>query len=161
MIAKRDNNEGATRPGGNKERSLRGSVYVMVLASAALVTAIGLSGLLAARVQHRQFQYTGDFTKARFYALSGIDSGFLIIERNPHGWRGMLWQMSQMSFVQPIGDGTFELRAAFTSDGDGDWTDDSIALIGIGHCRQARYKLQVQLDANGAPVPGTWRQLTD
>ena len=143
-------------------RAPRGSVYIIVLASATLVTAIGLSALLAARVQHRQSQYTGDFGKARLYALSGIDMGLLTIKNNSLQWRTILRGMSQVPMVQPIADGRFELLGVLIDDnGDGDWANGTIALLGIGYCRTARYKLQVQLDGSGAPVPGTWRQLTD
>ena len=55
--------------GGVNPRRRRGGVYVLVLAAGMLITVLGLSAILAARVSARSAQSTGDLTEARFHAV--------------------------------------------------------------------------------------------
>lgn len=149
----------ADRIPNRADRRRRGSVYLVVLGSATLVTVIGLSALATARLQNRQARSTGDLAQARLYALSAIETGLLAVSDSPFGWKTVFWQMPNSA--QQIGNGRFTLQAAFIADGDGDYRDDDVMLTGIGHCGQARYILRVRLDTDGAITPGTWRQITN
>ncbi|MEE9211832.1 MAG: hypothetical protein V3U29_04180 [Phycisphaeraceae bacterium] len=138
----------------------RGSAYVMFLGVSMIVMVIGLSALLAARVQNRVATGTSDLTPARLYALSAIDMGFFLIRQAPTTWKGS-FAAGFLPTKQPIGNGTFSLEATFIDDGDGDPLNDLMLMTGIGVAGRARYKLQVQLDANGSLVPGSWQQVVD
>jgi type II secretory pathway component PulK len=144
------------------DRRRRGSVYVAVLAAAMIVTVIGLSALLAARVRHRGERATADFAQARVNALSAIDMGFFLIEQNPGTWRTILDQGPASPLTnQSIGNGSFSLEAMDPVDGDIDLGTDPVLLTGVGSAGQARFKLQVQLDGSGRVVPDSWRQTVD
>ena len=64
----------------------RGSAYVCVLAVAMLVTGIGLSALLAVRVERRTTSVTEAAVQARLSASSLIEVAFLRIAQD-HRWR--------------------------------------------------------------------------
>ena len=148
-----------TRP-SQRDRRRRGSVYIAVLGTAMLVTAIGLSALLVARVQHRGASGTADFAQARLNAQSGVDMGLFLIQQNPATWRDDF--AAGLPTDQPVGKGSFSLQADDPVDGDlTNNSTDPVLLVGIGNAGEARYKLQVRLEANGSPTPGTWRQVVD
>ncbi len=146
-----------------RERRRRGSVYIAVLGAAVIVTIIGLSALLAGRLQHRRTRETSDLAEARFHALSAIDWGLLVVKQKPATWRTKFdaWAGGSL-MTQALGAGSFDLEA--TDPVDGDLTDNStdpVVLTGIGFKGQARYKLQVRLESNGSVTPGTFRQVVD
>ena len=51
----------------------RGSVYILVLGASLLVAAIGVSSLMAVRVQRRAASITADQIQAREMARAGIE----------------------------------------------------------------------------------------
>ena len=122
----------------------RATAYLVVLGTTMLVTVIGLSALLAVRIQQRSARLEGDFAEARFLARSAIEMGGLWISQDEE-WRasrgGGVW-----ADHQALGDGEFSL--AVTDPDDGDLTDsetDPVTLTGIGYKNNSRYKLQVTL----------------
>ncbi|KPK80122.1 MAG: hypothetical protein AMJ81_12455 [Phycisphaerae bacterium SM23_33] len=148
-----------TRPRGRRRR--QGTAYIAVLGAATIVTIIGLSALVIARLQRRMAGRTNDFAEARLYALSGVDMGLLQIKKNPGSWRSD-FAVGSLPTDRPIGRGTFSVVAADPVDGDlTNNSTDPVLLTGIGYAGQARYKLQVRLESTGAPTPGTWRQVVD
>lgn len=160
----RDANAGKSLAGriSRGDRRRRGSVYLAVLGAATMVTIIGLSALLIARVQHRRASETSDLAQARLCALSGVDMGFLLIERNPTTWRSTFDAAGGALPAADIGSGSFALEAVDPVDGDlVNNSTDPVLLTGIGYVGRARYKLQVRLEPNGSPTPGTWRHVVD
>ena len=105
----RDANAGKSlsMPTCQSDRRRRGSVYLAVLGPAALVTIIGLSALLIARIQLRRARDTSDLAQARLCALSGVDIGLLLIQRNPSDWRGTFAGSGGSLPEMDIGSGTF------------------------------------------------------
>lgn len=148
--------------GPNTKRTARrrGSVYIAVLGSATLVTVLGLSALVLARIGHRQAGQRRSLARARLNALAAVDMGFFLIKQNPAGWRSD-FAAGVLPTDQPIGQtGTFSLEAIDPVDADlANNNSDPVLLIGIGCAGRARYKLQVRLEADGSPTPGTWRHV--
>ncbi|OPX21907.1 MAG: hypothetical protein B1H04_05865, partial [Planctomycetales bacterium 4484_123] len=121
-----------------------GSAYFAVLGAAMLVTVLGLSALLAARVQNRSDQWSHDVAKSRLYALSAVHLGLLYISRDPD-WRTN-WPNGTWIAGQGINDGSFDLKVVDPGDGNlSDSETDSVTVTGIGHCGNARHKMQVTL----------------
>ncbi len=143
------------------DRRRRGSVYLAVLGAATIVSIIGLSALLIARINLRRATDTTDLAQARLCAMSGVDMGLLMAEQNRDTWRNVFIDAGGALPKVDIGCGSFELRAVDPVDGDLSEGYDPILLTAIGYAGRARYKLQVQLEPNGLPTPGTWRQVVD
>ena len=146
-----------------RERRRRGSVYIAGWGAAVIVTIIGLSALLAGRLQHRRTREAGDLAEARFHALSAIDWGLLVVKQNPATWRTIMDTAGgSQPMEQALGAGSFRLEATDPVDGNlTDNTTDTVVLTGIGFRGQARYKLQVRLESDGSVTPGTFRQVVD
>jgi len=147
-----------------RRRAARGSAYVMVLMTAILATVVGLSGLYSARVQRRASELDADAAEARLYAISAVDRGLLIIDQNsdPADWRNLLSNNGGFPILnRDIGRGAYSLNATDPSDGDLASGDDPVTLTGIGAVGQTLYMLELQLDAGGNPIPGTWRRVVD
>ncbi len=125
----------------------RGSIYAAVLGCSLAVTVIGLSALLALRVERRFVEGTGDFSQARLYAHSAIEDGLFRIHNDPD-WRNAYPNGAWKSDA-PIGTGTYTLIGEDLLDSDlTNSYSDSVVLTGIGVQGDARYKLQVRLDAD-------------
>lgn len=150
--------QGLSRKAGGRRR---GSVYLIVLGTSTIAMVIGLSALVSTRVRQRTAQGTADFIRARNYALSAVDLGFLHIQQNPTTWRND-FATGNLPTDQSIGRGTLSLVATDPVDADlTNNTTDPVLLTGIGLAGPARYKLQVTLDPNGVLTPATWRRVVD
>ena len=64
----------------------RGSMYVAVIGCSLVITVIGVSALLAARIERRAAEGTSDLSDARVYAQSAIDLGMYTILSDAN-WR--------------------------------------------------------------------------
>jgi len=64
----------------------RGSVYVALLGVTTIVTIIGVSALMAVRIQRRAAEAGNDAAEARFYAQSAADLALFWIQNDPL-WR--------------------------------------------------------------------------
>jgi hypothetical protein len=119
---------------------------VLVLSSALIVSVIGLSALLAMRVQRLRAADTNDLAQARLYAQAAIEMGLHWIESDPN-WRDS-WPNGVWATDVPAGDGTFTLEG---TDPDAlplnDDPNEPLTLTGTGVAGEARYKLQVALTA--------------
>jgi len=136
--------------GGNQRRTYRptqrrrGTIYLLVLSTALLVTILGLSALTASRVQARGSEGTNDFVQARLHAFSALELGRQWIASDSN------WRTTRPNGVWaanvPIGSGSFTLSG---TDPDGlPLSDDSgqpLVLSAIGAQGAARYQLQVTL----------------
>ncbi len=145
----------------NRQRSYRrrGSSYVLFMGTAMIVTIIGLSALMAVRIQRRGAEGSNDLAAARFYAQSAIEHGFAKINQKPD-WRTDLG--SGFWFTnQQIHGGTYSLEAAFIDDGDGKPENDDVLLTATGVHGPSTHKTQVVLVAQSGEValsPGSWQR---
>ena len=131
--------------------SRRGTVYVVVLATVAMVTAIGLTTLAAQRVQRRLIESSNDAAQARLYAQSAAEIG-LLSATNTATWRSQIASGGWVS-SQAIGDGTFSLTAVDPVDGD--LTDsllDPVVVTGVAVRGQAQQMSEVTLEVHLEPV---------
>jgi len=116
-----------------------------------VVTIVGISALLAVRIQSRSASMTSELAEARNYAYSAIELGLLWINQDSN-WRSNYPNIAWLS-GQPIGRGTMTL--VVTDPADGDLTDseyDPVILTGMGVCGIARHKTQLTLVANVQPL---------
>jgi len=114
----------------------RGSTYLLVLISTALVVAIGLSGLLATRVRARISQAQIDAAEARSLARSAIEIGLLRVTTDPD-WRST-WGSGPWISDRPLGEGTLSLEVEDPDGSIGDDPSDPFVLTGIGEQGDAR-----------------------
>ncbi len=129
----------------------RGSIYIMVLGTSTAMTVIGLSALLAVRIERRGAEGTADLSKARFHARSAIEMGLFQIGSD------LDWRTNQTNgnwYVdKPISTGTFTLEGVDPNDGDlGNNDTDPLVFTGIGTRGDALYSLQVTLTAEVRPL---------
>ena len=117
--------------------------YVYFLSAMMLISVIGLSALMATRIQVRSGEGTSDSTTARFYAQSAIELGLAMIQQDST-WRSSLGSGAWFT-DQPIGAGTMSLESAIISDADGNSRNDPVVLIGTGVHGQATHRIQVTL----------------
>jgi hypothetical protein len=137
----------------------RGSVYVLVLGASLIVAAIGISAVLAARVQLRTTQDSADRTETRQLARSAIDMGLFTVQRNPDTWR-KVFSSGTIPTDMPLGSGTITLTATDSVDGDFLNNDtDPVVLLGTGTIGQAQYMLEVTINGDGTVAPGTWKRV--
>ena len=139
----------------------RGVGYVYFLSTMMLIAVIGVSALMAARIQLRSAGGTGDSTAARLYAQSAIELGLAMIQQDT-AWRSNLGSDDWFT-DQPIGTGTMSLEGDIVGDEDGNLKNDSLLLIGIGVHGQATHRIEVTLeplsDKGGLVIsPGSWQR---
>lgn len=135
----------------SKVQRRRGSIYVAVLGSTMVITVIGMSALMLARVERTSAEGTGDFSAARFYAQSAIEMGQHKI-RQDSNWRTTytsgVWEASRA-----LGSGTYTLEGIDPVDGNlSNSATDSLLLRGTGFEGQSRYKLQVTMTAKSSAL---------
>ncbi len=138
----------------------RGSVYVLVLGASLLVAVIGISSLMAARVQRRATTASTDMIQARELARTAVDRILWGIVTYPTTWR-VIYGSGYLTNV-PFGNGTF--TAALMDPVDGDLfnnTTDPVVLTGTGNVGQATYILEVTLNGDGTVQPGTWKRVVN
>ena len=144
---------GTCRPGPRR----RAATYLLFLGTALMVTVIGLSSLMAVRIQRRASQGSDHFAAARFCAQAGIELGFYMIHSDPD-WRKNLGEGEWLS-DEPIGNGKVTLGASFEKGGGSD--DGPVTLTATATYGLACYILEVTAEpfAGGMVVtPGSWRQ---
>ena len=142
----------------------RGSSYLLVLSVSMIIALIGLSGLIAARIDHKIATNSSDATEARCYALAAIEMGIFAIEEDPLNWRKNFHNGDVPEDI-PIGNGTLTLQVIDPLDGDllNDDTEP-ILMTGIGVKGIARHKEQVTVVFTGGVtsfMPGSWKQVVD
>jgi hypothetical protein len=124
--------------------SRRGSAYLIVLGAALLVALLGLSSLMALRIQRQMVEDAVDAAEARAYAQSAIEVGLSRIAADGD-WRTTFSDGVWIA-DQPLGEGTFTLEGHDPADGDlADDDTDDLLLVGIGLKGRARQKMLVRL----------------
>lgn len=126
----------------------RGSIYVPVMASALIVSVIGLSAMTIARTQLRSSSKSNDSNEAEVLALSAIENAMTAINSDN------IWRTKYVNNVETtplaLGNGTISWKF---EDPDGDLTNDPLDttyLYGIGRAGDATYVNKVQLETTGA-----------
>jgi hypothetical protein len=132
------------RHAGNRRARRRGSVFVLVLATAMVLSVLGMSAIMLGRVQRRACQSVSDVSGAKACAQAALRMGLLRIEDNPD-WRFAYPHGAWESGVA-IGDGTYTLQGIDPSDSDlADAPEDPVVLIGIGKKGRAVHKTRITL----------------
>jgi len=131
-------------------RCRRGSIYVVVMATALVVSVIGLSALLLQRIQRQGAERAVDATAARLAAEAALQIGIFRVRNNPN-WRATypngVWQSNV-----PLGNATYTLEGIDPTDSSlSDSSAEPLLLVGTGSKGQAQQKLQVLL----VPEPST------
>ena len=126
----------------------RGSVYLATLGAAMIVTVVGLSTLLVARIRQGVGQGTERAAKAHYHAISVVDLGHFLICHDPN-WRTMFvndaWTPNQA-----VGEATCCYKLADEQDGDlADDPSDPARLYGKATVGQAVRIYSVLLQSPG------------
>ncbi len=129
----------------------RGGVYILVLGSGVLVMVIGLSALMAIRVERWAAEGSTDLVQARVNAQTAIDMGMWRISQNPN-WRTTyvngVWELNRNTTV-----GSYTLSGVDPIDANlSDDVMDPLLLMGTGQAGQATYRLQATLTADAKGV---------
>ncbi len=142
----------------------RGSSYLLVLSISMIVALIGLSGLIAARIDYKIATNTSDSTEARFYALAAIEMGIFALDADPLNWRTSV-SGGALPVDMPIGNGTLTLEIVDPLDGVlVNNSAEPILMTGIGKKGIATHKVQVTVVFTGGTAnfkPGSWKQVVD
>lgn len=132
------------------EHRRKASIYVVVLGTSTAVTVIGLSALMATRIERRSAEGLGDLAQARMHARSAIELGMRQIGLDPN-WRSRtsgVWESNK-----PIGTGSYTFSAEDPVDGDlGDDPRDGLVLTGTGVEGDAVFNLEVSLEVETHPL---------
>jgi len=138
----------------------RGSVYILVLGASLLVAVIGISSLMAARVQRRAVVVSADVIQARENARAAIDRTLWGIKMMPITWRASLAGGAFSSGT--LGGGSLSLVVVDPVDGNlTNNNTDPVVLTGTGNVGQATYMLDVTLNGDGTIRPGTWKRVVN
>ncbi|MEZ6190756.1 MAG: hypothetical protein R3C45_05630 [Phycisphaerales bacterium] len=136
----------------------QGSVYVLVLGASLIVAAVGVSSLVAARVQYRFSARTAESIKARELARTAIDRALWEVQNN-----ALLWRTNFATNVYTnvsLAGGTFTIGAIDPVDNNLlNNTTDPVQLLGIGIYGESKFILSVTLNGDGSLKPGTWKRV--
>ena len=133
----------------SSSRTSRGSVYLPVLAAAAIVTVIGLSAMWISRLQARRVSLQRAKARAELCAAAAIEFGLQRIYA-VSSWRNM---GTTWADDLPLDEGTFSLTVTDPSDNDlADSNEDAVVLTGIGQSGEARHAMQVTVLARRVPI---------
>ncbi len=127
----------------------RGSVYVLTLGLAVLLTIIGLGVIASERISARTAAEARDSIRAELLAFSGAEHALRQITQNPD-WRTAY---SGLTVSHDLDDGTFTWSVA---DDDGDLGDDPLepaTITATGACGQSQYSIALRLIVRGSPMP--------
>jgi hypothetical protein len=128
-----------------------GAAYVLVLSIATLVSVMGVSALIAVRVQLRSSEMSGHAQEATTCAQSGIELARLWISQDP-AWRANRASGDWATGLPVSGTGTVTVNV---SDDDGSLSNDPLDPVRItatGYSRGARRMLRVTLAPELAPM---------
>lgn len=132
------------RPGTRWRGRQRGSVYILVLGVSLLVTVLGVSALMATRVERDRSVLDRDAQQARRYAESAIDLALLKIN-NDTGWRGT-YTHDSWTGEQAFGTGAIDWKLVDPTDTDlADDASQNVDLVALGKVGEARQMVQVTL----------------
>ena len=123
----------------------RGSIYIAVLGTSALIWAIALAAMIGTRIGKRSSGDDTDFSEARIYARAGLEIGMHYISTDPY-WRLNKGNGSWATNI-PIGRGTFSLTAMDPVDNDVRYGENHpVVLTSTGFKGNAQCKMSVRLE---------------
>lgn len=129
--------------GSNKHRR-RGSVYVVALGTAMVVTAIGLSAVAVARINVRNATAEKDLAEAGTLAFSGMEHALITLEWTGD-WR-TLFKHSMTAAQHSLGRGEFTWVLRDELDGDlVNNSTDPVVIVAIGTVNDATYRVRVEV----------------
>ncbi len=120
----------------------RGSIYLLVLGMAVILTVIGLGAVTVSRVQARSTGGSQDWSEAQSLAFSAVEHALAQIDETD-GWRSAY---SQQTIGKSLGRGTFTWR--LVDEADGDLTNDPTSpftVFAMGTVGDASYSLRVHM----------------
>ncbi len=127
-------------------RGRRGSVYILALGLAVVLTVIGLGVIAAERISARTTAQAADTMRAEMLAFSGAEHALRQIKENPD-WRE---DYDGRNFQHTINEGTFTWSVADSDDGDlGDSPTDPAIITATGGYGQARYTVALRVVVRG------------
>lgn len=121
-------------PGRRVGSRARGSIYIFVLGTALLVTVIGLSAIIVARINTRRTGSLKDQPEAMALGLSAVEAAVAAVNNDPD-WRTNYLNDTETPAVQ-LGNGTISWKLV---DEDGDLADDpmdAVRVYGIGRVNE-------------------------
>ena len=122
-----------------------GSIYIAVLGSSALISAIALAAIMSMRVGKQAALEDADFSEARIYARAGLEIGLHYISTDPY-WRSTRGNGNWATDL-PIGRGSFSLWASDPVDNDVRYGENHpVVLTCTGHKGNAACKMSVRLE---------------
>ncbi len=112
-------------------RRRRGSIYFVVLATAVVVSVLGLSALWLQRIQHKAAVQARDATQARLAAQAAAEIGVFRIQADPN-WR-LAYPDGVWESNVPLAGGTYTLEGMDPSDNRlADAPGEPLVLVGTG-----------------------------
>jgi len=127
----------------------RGSVYIMTLGTALIVSALAAAALLAVRAQRRQADLAQDILQARCNAETGLEMALFRFANNS-SWRTLL-KTDTWAAAEATRCGTYSFVGIDPEDGNLiDNTMDPVELTATGTCGQATQKVSVRLEIRNA-----------
>lgn len=125
----------------------RGSIYITVMGVSMMVAIIGVSAILAARVQARAGTALNDFAEARICARSGIELAMLTIYNDSY-WRTHFGNGAWYT-NRSVGDGSFSISAVDPVDGDvTNGENDPVILTSTGTKGRAKYSTSMRMEVS-------------
>jgi Tfp pilus assembly protein PilX len=122
----------------------RGAAYLIFLASALMVTVLGLTAVAARRIEARRSAVGADATAARMLARSAIELGLTLLNQDSQ-WRQSLAARGWTVELDVAG-GTTRIQLLDPVDGDvADSDDDPVVLRGTGRYNSATQVMAVTL----------------
>ena len=143
-----------TSPAARRPRR-RGTVYLVVIGAAMIVSIIGLSAITVARLQLRMARTADAVSEADLLALSAIEQAVTVLESTP-GWRSVYthdtWEPDQ-----PWGAGFFKWKLVADSGDLQTPPDGDVRIVGYGQVGDAIQQRSVYVVDSGATLQeGTW-----
>jgi Tfp pilus assembly protein PilX len=128
----------------------RGTIYVVTLGVALLITIISVGALAAARSMARGRERSHDAADARNYALSATEVGRRLIAADSN-WRNDYANGTWIN-NQPLGAGSFSLQVVDPNGALNNADNDPVVLTGVGAKGPAKQMISVTLVANTTPL---------
>lgn len=142
----------ATAPAAMRCAARRGTVYLIVLVSVAVVVATSLAGMMVVRTRQRATDAAADAVQARAAARSAVELGVHMVQASAN-WRDNLEPGGDWITNLALGRATVSTTATDPVDGDITNSDeDPLDLVGVAQVGQARHKVGVRLQPTFEPL---------
>lgn len=127
----------------------RGSVYLLTLGLAMILTLIGVAAVSAGRVGGRTMTDSQDWEEAQSLAFAGSEHAMTQINRTGN-WRTAF---NGQTIQKSLGRGTFSWRLADETDNDlSDSTSDPFVILATGTVGRASYSMRVHMSCGGGAL---------